>query len=447
MKIEKLDNEALIEASLRFPFYRWFYTEKGGIKDLDKVTYEDAPVLEKKFFFEYEEECGEPYNTGIDRSKDTYTESTSGTTGKRLEIVRPYTNIQILLAFLGEMAHQYLNTKPVFLTQEYQSGTVYVSLVEFPKRKEFKEVEHLLTIANVPWENIMDPDEVSHYIESYGANILVDATGHWTHGLMKKGVPLKELGIEVISGIIPDPTLWDEIIRNFKWFGMYIGSDGPGASTCPHCYERRGVYHPCEEYAEVYVVDGGKVKEYGEGLLIINRYNEEVFPFIKYAPQDLVKIEHTTCNCGKGKYLYMQGRAVREVRVPKPTEAKIRLDDTERLLSSEGNYLMIYAKVKNEKYLYGEYLALVTFLEKNISQVELNEELAQKIADINASSYAAYALPVIQVPEGTFTPVQEKDRKHRKFINVISEFPQEYLHLIDVARQGGVEIVVPEGSR
>lgn len=447
MKTEKLDKKALIELSLEFPFYRWLYTEKGGIKDLDKVTYENAPVLEKEFFFEYEETCGEPYNTGIDTTKDTYTESTSGTTGKRLEIVRPYTNLQILFKFLGEMLYHYLDAKPVFLTQEYKAGTVYVSLVEFPKRKEFKEVEDIIAIFNVPWDSIMDPDEVIQYIEANGANVLVDATGHWTHELMKKDVPLKELGIEVISGIMPDPTLWDEIIKNFKWFGMYIGSDGPGASTCINCYERRGVYHPCEEYAEVLVYDKGVINEYGEGLLVINRYNEEVFPFIKYTPQDIVKIESTACQCGKEKYLFMQGRAVREVRVPKPTEAKIRLDDTERLLAQEGSYLMFYAKIKNVKVLYGEYLALITFLEKDISEPERNREIAQKIADINSYSYVAYALPVIQVPRGTFTPVQEKDRKHRKFINAVSEFPQDYLHLVDMAQKVGIEIVVPEGKR
>jgi len=418
MKGKKMDKQALIEWALEFPFYRWFYTEKSGITDLDKITYEDVPILEKKFFFEYEEKFGELYYTGIDLSKDSYFERTSGL---------------------------YLHTRPVILTQEYKSGTVSFSLVEFPKRTEYKAVEDSVGVVNIPMKTMLDPDAVSEYISTYGVNVLADATGHWTHALLEK-VPLKDLGIEVILGIIPDPALWDNLLKNFQWCGLYVGADGPGAATCPHCYTQRGVYHPCEDLAEVYVVENGKIKEYGEGLLIINRFSEELFPFIKYTPQDRVKIEKTLCACGMEKYIHMLGRAVRDVRVPRPTDFTIRLDDVEAILSAEGKYLMIYAKVKNEKTIYGEHLALVSFVEKEtIVTPELSSELSQKIADVSNCT-VPYAVPVILVHEGTFTQIQKKDRKMRKYISVIEKFPPEYSHLVEVARKAGCEIIVPPGK-
>jgi len=85
MKGKKMDKQALIEWALEFPFYRWFYTEKSGITDLDKITYEDVPILEKKFFFEYEEKFGELYYTGIDLSKDSYFERGTLTISQQAE--------------------------------------------------------------------------------------------------------------------------------------------------------------------------------------------------------------------------------------------------------------------------------------------------------------------------------------------------------------------------
>lgn len=454
MKTEQLttqvtnqDNQELIELALQFPFYRWFYTEKTGIGDLDKITYKNAPVLEKKYFFEYEEAFGEPYYTGMKESDDTYTERTSGTTGKPLEMIRPYTNLQLLYQILGEALHRYLHTKPVMITQGYESGTWNIYWVQFPKRKEYKKVGSLITVANVPFKQILDPDEVSAHIKAHGANVLFDPTGQWTYTLLKKDAPLKKLGIKVIMVLNPDPGVWNELVKNFEWCGMYGGTDGCGSTTCPYL-ERPGMYHPHEEYAEVYVLDNGTVKEFGEGLLVVNKYHNQLFPFIKYIPHDMVKLEQRTCQCGKEKILYMRGRAAREVRVPEEFETVIRLDDVESILSPEGPYLMTYSKIKDDEAMYGEYRALISFIEKDtISRPELNKKLTHAITDAHKCEYSDYALPVILVPEGTFTHTQMKDLKLRTFFDTVRMFPKQYLNLVDIAREVGYDIVVPEARQ
>ncbi|MGD2249136.1 MAG: hypothetical protein PVF58_12085 [Candidatus Methanofastidiosia archaeon] len=445
--MDKPNKQELMKLALEFPFYQWFYTEKSEINDLDKLTFGNAPILEKKFFFEFEEKYGKPYYTEIKECEAVYTESTSGTTGKPLEMVKNFKNLQLLYSAVGKALRNYLNRKPVMLVPKHPPGTWNKYWVQFPKRKEYKKVENLITVVNMPFDDILDPDEVSHHITTSGANVLFDTIGQWTYTLLKKGTPLKNLGIEVVLTINPEPHIWDEIAENFQWASMFGGTDGCGAITCPYM-DRLGTYHPYEDYAEVYVLEGEKVKEFGEGLLVINKYNKQLFPFIKYTPHDLVKIEEKTCQCGESKYLYIRGRAAKIVRVPNQIDTTIRLDDVETVLSSEGSYLMVYAKIRSDKSIFGKHRALLSFVEKeNVSCPKKSEKLSQKIADFQDRDFIAYALPVILVPEGTFTQTQIKDLKLRNFFKAIYSFPRDYLYLIDIAKEAGIEIIIPSEAQ
>jgi hypothetical protein len=440
MKNKKLSKQELIELALEFPFYRWFYTEKADIDDLDKITYENAPILEKKFFFEYEKKCGEPYNTGIKECGETYSESTSGTTGRVLEMIRPYKSLKILYAAFGETLHKYLGKKPVILVQEYPAGSLNHLWIQFPKMKEYREVEDLIGVASIPCKDILDPDVISSHITTSGANVLFDPTGQWTQLLLEKDVPLKNLGIGAVMVVNPEPHIRNEIAKNFKLMGLYGGIDGCAAATCPHMKEPG--YHPFKDYADAYVLEDGKIKEFGEGSLVVDKYNEQAFPFIKYMPHDMVKIEQKVCQCGEEKFLSMLGRVGREVRVPTQIDTIIRLDDVETVLSPEGRYLMVYTKIKSDTTDYGEHRILLSFVEKeDISHPQESKELSQKIADIHESDYIAYAVPVVLVPNGTFTHTQMKEQKLRNFFTAINTFPKEFFHLVDTAKEVGYEII------
>lgn len=446
MITHKLNKEELIEWALEFPFYQWFYTEKTGIDNLDKITYENVPILEKKFFFEYEEKFGEPYYTGIEESEGQFIETTSGTTGKPLQVVRDFRKVQTLFKCIVQMLHHYMDTKPVMLAQAYPKGTLNIYTVQFPRRKEYEEIKDSLEIVNISIPHSLNVDEIVSSIEQYGVNALADPTGQWSYELIKREVPLKELGVKIAMVAFCEPHVRTKILKEVDLFGAYFGTDCSGAFSCPHYMDVPGAYHPFEELGDVYVHENGTIKEFGKGLLVVNRYRNELFPFVKYTPEDIARIEKVTCACGREKIFYMLGRAEREVRVPRELENPIRLDDVEKVLSPEGTYVMVYAKVKGQrerKDLYGEYRCLISFVEKDVPTPERSEELAQEVADINAVSGIAYALPVVCVPEGTFAAIQMKERKRRTFFSAIDVFPKEYLHLVDMAREVGIDIVVP----
>jgi phenylacetate-coenzyme A ligase PaaK-like adenylate-forming protein len=443
MNAGKIDKQSLVELALKFPFYQWFYEKEIERKGIDGITYDDIPVLEKENFFEYEKSFGEPYFTGIRECMNSFIESTSGTTGKSLDMIRPFKTLELLYAAIGKSLSQYLSSRPVMMTQEYPSGTWNTYWVQFPKQDEYKAVEDLIGIVNVPLDHVLDADEVSHAIVSSEANVLFDPTGQWTHALLKRDLALRKYGIQVIMVLNPEPHIWEEIARNFQWAGMYGGTDGCGAVTCPYI-KRPGVYHPYEDYAEVHVLEDGKVKEYGEGLLVIDKYNEQLFPFVKYMPHDMVRLKREPCQCGEGKSLYMLGRAAREVRVPNQIETAIQLGDVEAILSTEGQYLMVYTKIRSNETIYGEHRVLISFVErKDVSSPRESKELSQKIAEIHGRGYIAYALPVVLVQEGTLTGLQMEDVKLRNFLNAITTFPYKYRTLIEVSREVGLEIVSP----
>jgi phenylacetate-coenzyme A ligase PaaK-like adenylate-forming protein len=443
MITRKLNKQELIEWALEFPFYQWLYTEKGGVNNLDNITYQHAPILEKKFFFEYEEKHGEPYYTGIQESEGQFIETTSGTTGKPLKLVRDYKKVQVLFQCIGQVMRHYTTKKPVILTQAFPQGSMNIYLVQFPRRKEYNQVKDLLEIVNIPIPRALDLHDVISSIEQHNVNTILDPTGQWVHQLMKREVPLKEAGIDVILVGYCEPQVRTEILNQFLLLSGYFGTDCSGAFACPHYMEVPGAYHPFEELGEVYVLEDGTVKEYGEGLIVIDRYIHELFPFVKYTPEDIVRIEKVNCSCGRKKVFYMLGRAEREVRVPRELENPIRLDDVEKVVSPEGKYLLVYAKAKDGRGPYDEYRCLISFVEKDVQEPERSEELAQKVAKINSCEGIEYALPVVFVPEGTFTIIQMKERKLRTYFSVIDTFPENYLHLVDIARKVGIDIIVP----
>ena len=440
-KIKKRESiESVIKRALDFPFYQWFWNN-------EERPYEELPMLTKKDLFKYTALTDRNYYEGYEKvvsAPYVFFLTTSGSTGRLLEVPRSYHNIVWLFRSLSRNLRIQVGTKPVMIAPICRPEDVFSHVINFPLKNEIlrelyqKELEPYMEIVPAPYEEI--PRKV---IDDTRINVIWDLQGVWFYeNFIETSRDMSN--IKALQAGALNPSVIEPILKSgIKINSIYAGVDLniPNGQSCPVEFSYL-TFHVPEEYIEfTHVYKNGEIKEEGKGELITSV--DSPFPLIKYASGDLVELSKVKCGkCGyKGVDLKLLGKAVSEVRIRSVDGPDIDINKLIRDLSGFGQVLVMYGKLRSERYPdKGEFRGIVSFVEADIDRPILTDQFDQIIMQ-GFGMYNKFAMAVILVPRGTISNIRVRDRKPREYIDVMQQFPSLYEPCRETAGELGYHIL------
>ncbi len=434
-----VDIDQLIE---QYPFYRWFY-HKHQLAG-NSCDYEQVPILTKDDFFAYEDETGLPYHHQLEARDDLLVWHTSGTTNRPLKI---YLTRE-------DLGHHF-----TLLDNKLMASNVRwrVLMPEFLPCIELMAPTFLAlggAYYAVPEDQLEDHTVVADIIERTHPDIIFDPTGTWLLRMTQRiGPIIRQYTRSVAMIILPEPGVLPLLTEaGMRVIQVYASADlGLIAVSC----HPGGPLHVLP-HRRFYVQTPEGLQRTGEGQLV-GDYPLAIFPLIKYANGDQVRLEASQCPCTFSDRTITFLRRSLQVKIPDVRGYYIDLTRVRNALEKAGcqRIVQMYFDAPADGLMKGRETVrmLATFISPSESgQVKAREDMSPEI--LRHGSGADYAffwrfLPVIEVPTRQLPQYDSYSLRPREFIDLTTTTPpffSIYAHLLEYLREqtGIVPLLKPE---
>lgn len=401
-KQQQLQNETFVQfvrhAVANSPFYKKYYAsidvnEIHSVRDIKKL-----PILEKDMVRKYSKQF---YTIS---PKDGVIISTSGTTGKSLNVVYTYEDFQKRLAYLDHFKAQH-----GFIAGKMKRASFGSRYIIPPKQKKKIFWRDNLAISQRLYSGYYCQGEnIPYYVENLNHYKPASIDGY-PSALYELACFILDENITLQFTPIAIFTTAETLLPHYKEMiekafhcpvrNQYASSEGaPFITECPY-----GNLH--------YHLDTGIIETDENGEMIVTCFHTHGTPLIRYKIGDKVKMasEHLICPCGLAHPVVerLEGRSIDYLE--SPTKGRFT-----------AAYLSLYAgkflnAVKKMQYIQHDLDEITVLLEVDHTYTsEINKFILEQLHYMFGSEVKIHIKIVDEIP-------REKSGKYRFIINTLNE--------------------------